>query len=893
MKPFRAWTLRFAGLFKRQSRDRELAAELESHVQLHVDDNLRAGMPPEEARRQALLKLGGIEQTKESYRDRRGLPGLDAFRQDVRFGLRMLRKNPGLTLVAVLTLTLGIGANTAVFSMVNGFLFRPLPVWHPQQITALAIQEYDFPLGSPGFSYPEFADFREQSHSAADVFANVLGFVGLSADDHSDQMAVCYVSANYFSALGVQPLLGSLSALSTQEMPGGESSLVLGYSYWRKRFGANPSVIGKSVRVDGHLATIVGVVPRNFHGMYSIAELDGYLPFNAMTFEDGSSRIWTDRNNRRLLVFARLRDSVTLAQAQSVLDVVSRRLAQQYPASDKGISVRVLPEILARPQPYANTAFRVISGLFLGLAGLVLLLACMNVESILLSRATARRREMGIRGALGADRSRLIRLVLTESFLLALFGGAAGVALGVWTAGLSSSIHLANVPLHLDSVFDWRVFSYAFGAAICCGILVGLVPAAQASHTEITSVLHEGGSRSLASGRRHTRDLLVVLQVAGSLMVLIVAGLFVRGLQQAQGAYLGFDPDHVLNVLLDPNEIGYTTARTNEFYRELEARARALPGVQSVSLAANIPMGSFPSREPVYVENRPLAPGRQPESISFDSVDPGYLVTMHIPLLRGRSFAESDDENAPLVAIINQDMAAHFWPNEDPIGRRFSTRGPTGPFAEVVGVAQDGKYQTITEDRKPYFYLPIAQNYASRRFLQIRSAVAPASLAASVRREILDFDPAMPILDVETMKESLGGALGFFIFRVGALLAGVMGLIGLTLAVVGVYGVVSFAVSLRTREIGIRIALGASKGAVLQSVLRQGLTLVATGILVGLTGAWALTRTMIHSFVGVSPTDPITFAAAVILLSSVALVACWIPARRAMRVDPIVALRHE
>ena len=458
----------------------------------------------------------------------------------------------------------------------------------------------------------------------------------------------------------------------------------------------------------------------------------------------------------------------------------------------------------------------------------------------------------------------------------------------------SSVIHPPNLPLHLDSSFDWRVFAYATASAFSTGIIVGLWPAMRASSADVNSMLHHGGQNaSTGPGRLPTRDFLIVAQVAGSLALLIIAGLFVRSLRTVRKLDLGFDPEHVLNVIIDPHQNGYDSARTTEFYRALEERVRALPGVQFVSLASNLPMASFPNSTLISIEGRPLSANERPSKIQFNSVDPSYFDTMQVSLLSGRSFNDSDNEKAPLVAIVNQEMAARFWPNQDPIGKRFSINGAAGPFLEIVGVTKTGKYQTIAEDPQSYFYIPGAQNFTSRRVLQIRSLIPPESLAGLVKQELRRLAPDISIVNMETMKQSLEGAFGFFAFRLAAILAAAMGVMGMILAVVGVYGVLSFAASQRTREIGIRMALGANPNDIVNLVLKQGVRLVITGVILGMIAAWVLARTMGHLLVGVSPSDPVTYVSVALLLGVVALAACWIPARRAMRVDPMVALRYE
>jgi putative ABC transport system permease protein len=809
---------------------------------------------------------------------------------DLRYAIRMLLKNPGFTIMAVLTLALGIGVNTAMFSVVNGLL-RPLPVAEPEQIVVLAAQVKGDSFGFDHYlSYPSFLDLQKQADTFSDLFAYQVDLGGLSADGKANQFLFSYVSGNYFSALGIKPTVGRFFLPDQREKRGVDSVLVLGYSYWQKRFGGDPGVVGKQVLVDGNPVTVVGVVPQKFRGMYLLTEMDGYVPLSIMTTDE----IRADRGQRGLTVLGRLKADVTLAQAQASVKVITDRLAHQYPATDKGITVRVIPERLARPVPEAADVIPLTAGLFLILAALVLLLACMNVVNILLVRATVREHEMAIRTAVGCGRGRLICQLLTESALLVSLGGTAGVILGNWVSALISSVHLeTNLPVLLDFSFDWRVFTYALVAAFCTAIAVGVWPALHGSRANVKVMLHEGGwSNSGGRGRHRVRSVLVGVQVAGSVMLLIMAGLFARSLWKAQWMYLGFDPDHLLNVMLDPHLVGYDEPRTKSFYRELETRVRALPGVQSLSLAYSVPMGYSNDATTLYVQGRALSPGQPPPLVLYNRVGTNYFETMRIPLLHGRAFRESDNETAPLVAVVNQTMARQFWPSQDPIGKHFTLRSASGSFVEVVGEAQDGRYLTIFGDPMPYFFVPFAQNFTSMRILQIRSSVRPESLMTPVEREIRALDPGMPISDLRTMRQSLSGVNGFMIFWLGASLAGAMGIVGLTLAVVGVYGVVSFAASQRTREIGIRMALGANRRDALILVARQGMWLVMTGVLAGMAGALAIAH-VTANLLFVNATDPLTFAAASLFLGSVALLACYIPARRATKVDPMVALRYE
>jgi macrolide transport system ATP-binding/permease protein len=886
--------LRLRSLLRRAAADHELDEELRYHLEQKSQQFITQGMPLAEARRAALLEMGGLEKRKEECRDARQLHRLETFARDIRFGFRMLRKSPGVTVVVVIALALGVGANTAIFSVVNGFILRPLPVPSPEQITVLAIQQKDAPVGSSGFSYPEFVDFRKQAGTVSNIFGMVLGTVQFTANDQSEACSANYVSGNFFSALGLQPAAGRLYRPSEAETPGEPLLVILGYGYWQKIFHSDPRTVGKQIVINGKSATIIGVAPREFQGMYSIFETHVYLPMSAMIQEESASLFWDNRDRRRILAFGRLQPGITVSEAQSSLDVITARLARQYPATDKWFTVRAIPEKSARPIAYANNFFMAVSGLFLVLAAFVLLLACMNVENILLARGSARQREMAIRAALGAGRARLIRQMLTESILLAILGGAVGMLLGMWASRLTSSIHLQSLPLHVDASFDWRVFAFAAASALLAGFVVGLLPAFRASAADVNSVLHEGGQRdSFGVHHRGFRNFLVVAQVAGSFTLLVVAGLFVRSVQKVQAFDLGFDPSHVLNVVMDPHQAGYDEPRAAAFYRELESRVRSLPGVQSVSLASYVPMGGWPDGRPVSFEGHPTPPGRQAPSVLSNSVDPPYFETMRITLLRGRIFTDSDNETAPRVAIINQTMGARFWPREDPIGKRFSMDGDTAPFMEVVGVTANGKYKTVGEDAEPFFYVPLAQNFASKLALQIRTLGPPEQLAAPVKAQITQLAPDLAIVDIETMNQLLAGAFGFFAFRLAATLAAALGVIGLILAIVGVYGVVSFAASQRTREMGIRIALGASVRDILNLVWLQGVRLVIAGIAIGTAAAWTLTRAIAHLLTEVSASDPVTYIGVAILLAAVALLACYIPARRAMRVDPMVALRYE
>jgi predicted permease len=819
---------------------------------------------------------------------------MDVIIQDIKYAIRMLAKNPGFTIVGALTLALGIGANTAVFSMVNSFLFRPMPVHNPQQITVLVRQQKNGQLQTQ-FSIPDYRDIRSETSGVfSDLFAYQFGMDGLSLNGKPDRIMTNYVSGNFFSGLGVQPALGRLILPSEGEVPGADPVLVLGYTYWKSHFGADPSIVGKKLSIDGHPVVVVGVAPEGFYGAYPLIDVQAYLPLGMAILEGNPTDFMTNRGLRNLAVYGRLQNGMTVEQAQAPLAVVAQRLAADHPKDDQNLSLKAYLETRARPSPDPSNTMVLISSLFLGLAAMVLLLACVNVANILLVRATVREREMAIRAALGAARSRLVRQLLTESVLLACVGAVGGIALGLWGSSMVASVPLAtDLPIYINFGFDWRVFAYALGAALVTGIIVGLVPAIRVSRGNLAMILHEGG-RGVVGTRHRLRSTLVVVQVAGSLMLLIIAGLFARSLGKAQETNLGFDPSHVVNFGMDPSEIGYSSAQGKEFYKTLLDRVRALPGVESASTAASAPMGYYNQVESVQIEGYQPPPGQPDPAMNYDAVSPGYFVTMKIPMVRGREFTEVDTDTAPYVAIINEEMAKRFWPNSDPIGHHFRMDSDVKHSLEIVGIAKDARYTGITGPITSFFYVPAGQHYAvnSLQVLQIRTAGAPALIIPEIEHMISSLAPDLPVFDVKTMTEALDTLNGIMMFQLGAALAAALGILGLVLAIVGVYGVISYAVSQKTHEIGIRMALGAQRTNILQMILGQGMLIVGIGLLLGIGGALGSAK-VVGNFLAISASDPLTYVMVTSLLALVALTACYVPAHRAMRVDPMVALRYE
>ena len=822
-------------------------------------------------------------------------------KQDVRYAGRMMAKTPGLSAIIIVTLALGIGATTVVFSIANTLLLRPLPIPHASQVVALGFQQKGNPLGLGSLSYVEWRDYQSQS---GEVFANVFGgagrMSGFGLPGHAaEQVLSNYVTGNFFAGLEVKPALGRLFAPGEGEQIGAPRTAVLSYTFWQSHLGGDPSVVGRQALVNGKPTQIIGIAQKGFHGaLPSLIDIQVYLPLSIVAEDQAAApgaysngNLFTNRTDRELSVLGMLKPGVTLAQAESAARLIQARLATEYSKDEKGLVM----EVLSAPSGVPETGIlRLIAVLFVGLSGMVLLLACMNVANVLLARATTRQQEMAIRSALGAPRSWLIHQMLTEPVLLALLGAIAGMLAARWTIAAIFALpawarQRADFVI-LNFSFDWRVFLIAFGGAILGGTAAGLWPALRAGRADLNLVLHEGGRSDSGGAERHrVRNVLVVAQVAGSVALLIAAGFFVQTLRRAQQTYLGFDPTHLVICTMDPHEIAYDPTRTKQFYEELERRVGALPGVQSVSLSFGFPFLGIEYGTAIYVENRVLPPGQQPPFVLHNVVGPTYFSNLRMPLLQGRAFTDSDDDTAPRVAIINQTMARQLWPGENPIGERFRTEKEINPVIEVVGLVADGKYQNIMEDPQPWFYVPLRQEFQSLRAVVVRSAIPPTNMIAAVEREIRTLAPGMPLFNSATGQQVLDQSE--FILRLGVYLAGGMGLLGLFIAVVGVYGVVSYAAAQRTREVGIRVALGALPRDVLKLILRHGLRLIAVGLAVGVILGLLVTRAISHVFHG--QTGVIAFAAAIVLLALTGFLACYVPAQRAMRLDPMTALRHE
>ena len=885
----------------RRRDDKRLQEEIEEHLALQTAHNLRAGLSPSEARRQALLKFGAVEAIQEEYWAEGGLAFLETLLQDLRFGWRSLRTSPGFTAVAVVTLALGIGANTAIFSMVDTLMIRPLPVQHPLDLTFLAFPR-DPTHFDPQFSGPEFRQLREQTRAVfSDLNAVILGGLsgpanrsdGLTVDGVTRPAETLFASGEFFQLLGIQPYLGRFILPSEGNAPGADPVVVLSYRYWQTRFRGDPGVVGKAAYVNGHPVTIVGIGPKGFFGPMPLIEMEAYLPLNMMTVETaGNADFLTAADTRNLVIVARLAPDVSIERANVVLASLGPQFAKQYPRPGVGTTLQARPlrppGLIDGPNP-----FPALAGLFLTLAGMVFALACLNVANLALVRAISRQREMAVRAALGASRVRLIRRLLSETLLLTLSGAAAGMVAGSFALRTVSSAATASaLPFVLEFPFNLRIFLFALAIAVLAAAIVCLLPAVRISTGNLSNILHEGG-RSLTGRGQRTRSILVAVQVAGSAALLIVAGLFIRSLQSAQHADLGFDPTHVLNVALDPGEIGYSQIQGADFYRQLLTRTRALPGVQSASLAMTVPLGDNVSGSGITIPGHVAQRGEELQA-DRNAVSPNYFKTMNIALFQGRGFLDSDTEASPRVAVINQAMAQRFWPGLNPVGQNFKRNEDAQHPIEIVGVVRNSRHEDVYSPISPEFYIPISQEYTSAQTLQIRTSGPPETIAPEILSLARHLAPTAPVLSVRTMTDSVkNGAGGLLLFNLGAKLTAALGFLGLTLAVVGIYGVMTYAVGQRTQEIGVRMALGAQRRTILWMVSRQGLAIIGTGLSIGLVIAIAVGHLVGDFLVGIGPTDPVTYITVSMLLSSIALAACYIPARRAMRVEPTVALRYE
>ncbi|HEV3458205.1 MAG TPA: ADOP family duplicated permease [Thermoanaerobaculia bacterium] len=897
----RAWRLArgLAGglwrLMRRGQAEAELDEELRGFFAAAVAAKVQSGMGEAQARRAIRIEMGSPDAVKEQVRAAAWETALDCCRQDVAFGLRMLRRSPATTAAAIATLALGFGANTAVFSIVDALLWRPLPVADPGRLVQLTFRKQAGPL-QDNFSHAHLAEIRELT---AGAFSGLMGFqfgvdgLGLPGSGGAFRLLTSYVTGDYFAVLGIKPARGRFLVPAEGRTPGADPVVVLAWSCWQRRFAGDPAVVGRKVLLNGQPVTVVGVAPEGFHGVRALVDTEAWLPLAmAIPLEGFSKDFLANRGIRNLIVMARLRPGVDLPRARAALVLAAAGLARQHPATDQGLRLAAWPEKLARPSPQSAGRTAAVARAFLLLAALVLALACINVANILLVRATTREGEMVIRAALGAARLRLVRQLLTEGLVLAMAGAAAGTLAGIGCCGALLRLHLplGDAALVLAPRGDWRVLAQAAGAALAGGTLLGALPALRLPAGRLAAALRAGG-RGLATGRHRLRDVLAAAQVGASLTLLIAAALFLRSLAGARQLALGYEPDQVVDFSLDVGGAGYTEAQGSVLYRELLRRVRTLPGVEAASLASAVPMGDNYFENTLLIPGYLSPPGQPPPLVDYDMVSPGYFATLRIPLLGGRDFTPADRRDSRPVAVVDQTMAERFWPRANPIGRGFALATRPGVSYQVVGIVKDVRNVGTRREAEPFFYLPLDQKYAAWQVLHVRTALPPLRIVPAVRSVIAGLAPSLAAFDVGPMREALGGMRGFLTLRLGAGLAGALGILGLVVAVVGLYGVISCAASQRRHEIGVRMALGAGRAAIVGLMLRHGLLIVGAGVAGGLLATPAMTG-MIGSFlVGARGAELGTCAAVTLALVLVALAASLLPARRAARTDPNQVLR--
>lgn len=872
--------------FHRRREDVELAHEMDAHIAHEIDENVAAGMSEIEARRQAFLKLGSARRVREDVWEWNTMTFFDNLQRDLRYAARMLRRKPGFSLLAILCLTLGIGANAAVFSWIEGILFRPFPlVEHQERMFAMA----GTARGESGFnavSWPDFLDFQKSCTLIDSFIAEKITGTTLSVGERAEVAAGSVVSANYFEALGVHPVLGR--GFLPEEGIGRNAHpvVVISYQLWKNRFHGDPEIIGKTQTLNGVPHTIIGVAPQGFYGTFVGYGFSFWVPTSMQEKFDSTGYKLEDREARWIEGFALLKPGVTPQQAQEELSAVTKRLEAEYPASNRGRGVKLMP---LWQTPFNNAgALLPTLGIALAVVFSVLLIACANVSNLLLVRSLARRHEMTVRLAVGAGRGRLVRQLLTEGLILSALAAVGGLAVAYWCRNmLVLLMPFRGVPLYLPGKLDWRVLALSAGVALISTLVFALVPAIQTSKVDLAGALKlESAGAAGGRGKARLRSSLVLVQVSLSFVLLVGAGLLLQSMQRIRSASPGFSTQNVLLTTINLFAAGYDPARARSFQNELMLRVQALPGVESAAYARIAPFSYRTySSGPITVDGYQARPDEQP-AVEYNEVSPGYFATLGIPVISGRGFTDADDENAAPVAVVNEAMVAQYWRGEDPVGKRLQVKSR---WMRVVGVARQAKYQTLLETQKPFFYVPLRQNFSTQVGLNIRTQQDAGTMATALAREIHALDPNLAAYEMITMQEQINRATSNQ--RIAVILLGVFGALALLLAAIGLYGVMSYAVSQSTRELGLRMALGARPANLLRLVMSRGLALTAGGVVLGAVAALSLTRLLGYLLYKVSPRDPLAFGVAFAMMAIAALAACFVPAWRATRIDPVRALR--
>ena len=882
MRRLRIWLLRLGEFFRKRQRERELASEMESHLQLHIEDNLRAGMTAAQARREALMKLGGVEQTKENYREQRGVPLVETFLQDLRYAFRMLNKSPGFTIVAVLTLALGIGANTAIFSVVNGVLLKPLPYRQPDRLVSLFLHGRGLDRGVMGTA--DFLALNQRQKAFEQVAAFSPSSIGFTLTGFGSPQMIpgTSVTSDFFSVLGAQPFMGR-AFLPEEGRPGGNLSVVVSHHFWEQFLHADPAAVGGSIRLGSKSYTVIGVLPLDFH----FGSHNELWPILQLQPANQRPPYW-------LSTVGRLKPGISETQAAADASLIAKQVREQFPLSDDTSTIVVpLKDLMV-----GDTSEALL--ILLVAVGFVLLIAIVNVANLHLSRSASRIREFAIRSALGAGRRRLISQLLTESLVLAVFGGLLGLAVAYGGVRAILALSPDVLPRMEEITVDGRVLAFTALIAVMTGIVFGLVPAMRSSGLPAGPSLREGG-RTATSGRsaRRLHGVLVVAEFSLALVVLTGAGLLIRTLSQLQSVNPGFNSSHIVTALLTLPQARYANApQVTSFYEQLLARVQNTPGVEAASMTMSLPPNLLELTNPFHIEGKPDAPGQPAPAVGEIPVGTDYFATLGIPLFRGRLFSDQDRSPGTHVLVINENMARRYFPDQDPVGARVQTGeyDPKGELSTIVGVVGNVKYEGLGEKDQPTMYVPYFDSgwcpwFAREMYVVVRSASAPQEVVSALQSAVLSLDNQLAIAHVRTMDQLLYESVAGSRFR--AVLFGVFAALALALAMIGIYGVMAYAVSQRTHEIGIRMALGARRMNILRTILREGAGLALLGVAIGFVVALALSRTLAGLLFGVQATDPVTFGTVAALLLGVALAACYVPARRAMRVDPMVALRHE
>ena len=881
-----ALPLRLRTLFRRKQVDQDLKDELRDHLELQIEQNLARGMSPEDARLWAVRALGGVTQIEERCRDARGVNSIEEFFQDLLFGLRQLRRSPGFSALAILCLTLGIGANATVFSWVEGILFRPYPfVAHQERLEALTGTTHG--EENTETSWPDLLDIQRDCTLIDSVIVSKITGSTLSVGDHAEVTTGSIVSANYFDAIGVRPIMGRGFEPGDDYGRNAHPIAVISYRLWKERFNGDPQIIGKTQRFGNVVFTIVGVTPEGFYGTFVGWAMNFWVPASMEeAFEAGGYKL-DDRGARWAEGYVRLKPGVTRQQAQQEISAVASRLEADYPATNRGHGLKLWP-LWQTPFNNAGT-LRPTLEIMLAVAAFVFLIACANVANLLLVRSLARRQEMTVRFAIGAGRGRVLKQLLTEGLLLSALGAAGGMLVAYWCRHALALLLPARsgTAMYLPGEMDWRVLALSAGVCLTATLTVGLVPAFQTRNIDLAGALRaESAGVVGARGAAWVRSSLVVLQVCLSFVLLVGAGLLIESLHKVRTTTPGFSTSRVLATAISLVAAGYDAPQAKSFQDQLMDRVRSLPGVESAAYARVTPLGyGTYSETPTAVDGYEPPPGEQP-TVEYNQVSPAYFPTLGIPIISGREFTRADDENAPSVAIVNQTMAARYWRGQNSVGQRLRVKGK---WAQVVGVAADSKYESMGESPKPFFYVPLRQDFVRGPALYIRTVQPPQTMVAALTREVRALDANLALYETITLQEQVDRSTSPQL--VAVTLVAILGGLALLLASVGLYGLMSYAVSQSTRELGVRMALGAGAVNVFRMVVSRGLTLTAAGVLVGVATALALTRWLAGYLYNVSPRDPLAFASGFAVMMITAIAACLLPAWRATRTDPARALR--